>query len=299
MDRRLIELLPDLALFVLIARSPSLSEASRSSGIPTARLSRRLADLERKLDLRLIDRTSRRFQPTREGQSYLAALEPAIGGLSEAFALVIDAQREPSGTLRLTSSPDFGAGFLARLIAEFRVTYPKVNFEVDLTPRQLDVGAERFDAAIRVGPLIDSELTVRRLASIPSGLYASPAYLDRHGRPAHPEELIDHCCLTMPHMRDTVLFRRGAKTVEVTTQGSVKTNNLLMLRRLCGDGVGIAALNPTIAAEGAEHCPVERVLAEWSLEPAIFYFVTPTRLLPTRTRAFYDFARERLRVQGY
>ena len=299
MDARFIDLLPDLALFVAIAEADSLSAASRTIGVSVARLSRRLAALEKSVGVRLVERTTRRFRLTAEGEALLASLAPPLGAVAEAYGVATEEGREPSGTLRLAASADFGAVFLAPLVAEFATLHPKVAFDIDLSPRRVELGAERFDAAIRVGPLADSELTSRRFATIPSELYAAPAYLNAHGRPRHPLELAGHRCLPLPHMKEAASLRRGEESCTVAMTGSVKVNNLLMLRRLCGDGMGIAVLNPVIAAEGGAHCPVERVLEDWTLEPAVFYFLTPARLVPARTRAFFDFARSRLEARGY
>ena len=299
MDARLIDQLPDLALFLTIAEADSLSAAARASGVSVARLSRRLASLEAALGVKLIDRTTRRFALTAEGEAYVAKLRLPMSELGEAVSALTEAAREPRGTLRLSASADFGATFLSPLIAEFAQAHPQVAFDIDLTPRRVDVAAERFDAAIRVGPLEDSTLTSRRFATVPAYLYASAAYIARFGRPEHPSELVRHACLPLPHMRGRARLERGGERIEVAMPGRVQVNNLVMLRRLCGEGLGIAALNPLTAAEGGAHCPVERVLETWRLEPATFYFLTPGRLLPTRTRAFFEFARSRLEAQGF
>ena len=299
MDARLIDRLADLALFLTIAEADSLSAAARASGISVARLSRRLAALEAAYGVKLIDRTSRRFALTAEGDAYVEKLRLPMNELGDAVSVLTEEGREPRGTLRLSASADFGATFLSPIIAAFAEAYPKVAFDIDLTPRQVDVAAERFDAAIRIGPLQDSTLTSRRFATVPSYLYASPGYIARFGRPEHPSDLARHSCLPLPHMRGRAKLERDGEQVEVAMPGRVHVNNLVMLRRLCGEGLGVAALNPLTAAEGGAHCPVERVLETWRLEPAIFYFLTPGRLLPTRTRAFFDFARGRLEAQGF
>jgi DNA-binding transcriptional LysR family regulator len=219
--------------------------------------------------------------------------------LGDAIAALGEAAREPQGTLRLSASADFGATFLSPLIAEFAQIYPKVAFDIDLTPRRVDVAAERFDAAIRIGPLDDSTLTSRRFATVPVYLYASPDYLARFGRPEHPRDLERHACLPLPHMRGKARIERDGEMLDIVMPSRVQVNNLVMLRRLCGEGLGIAVLNALTAADGGAHCPVERVLEAWHLEPATFYFLTPGRLLPTRTRAFLDFARARLHSQGF
>lgn len=299
MDAILAELLPDLALFTVIAQSPSLSAAARASGIPVARLSRRLAALERRIGVRLIDRTSRRFALSEEGRTWLAGIGGAFTALDEAYAALVEQAREPQGTLRLSAGADFGAPFLSPIVAEFASRYPQISIDIDLSPRRVDVAAERFDAAIRIGPLEDSSLTSRRFATVPSFLYASPAYLAAYGRPEHPSDLARHRGLPLPHMHGVARLRRGEESYDAILRGPIQVNNLVMLRRLCGDGLGIAALNALVASEGGAHCPVEQVLPDWSLEPATFYFLTATRLLPARTRAFFDFARERLTAQGY
>ena len=291
--------LEDTAMFVIIAQAGSLSAASRASGIPVARLSRRLAALEAIIGIKLIERSSRYFALTDQGRDYLAAMAEPMQQIQDEFGRTRHRTTVPHGTLRLSASPDFGAPFLSPVIAAFALKHPRISFDIDLCPRQVDLRAERFDAAIRVGPLVDSDLTSRLFATVPTLLYASTAYLAQHGRPSHPAQLTDHTCLPLPHMHEVARFRRGKERAEGIMRGPAKVNNLVMLRRLCGDGVGIAALNSKVASEGNEHCPIEQVLSDWELEPTTFYFLTSSRLLPARTRAFFEFARERLAEQGY
>ncbi len=299
MDPDFVERLPDLALFVAAAEAASLSAAARATGVPVARLSRRLAALEKAVGVRLIDRTPRRFGLTEDGRAYLSALRESVLGLSEAYDALIHQRGAPQGTLRLAASPDFAAPFLSPIIAEYTALYPDVAIDIDLSPRRVDIAAERFDAAIRVGPLEDSALTSRRLAAVPCFLYAAPAYLAANGTPAHPADLARHRCLPLPHMSGVARLSRAGERFDAVMKGPVRANNLIVLRRLCGEGLGIVALNSLIATDGGEHCPVVPVLADWQLEPTTFYFLTPGRLLPARTRAFFDLARKRLEAQGY
>ncbi len=263
------------------------------------RLSRRLAALERAVGVRLIDRTPRRFGLTEDGRAYLLAVRASVLGLSEAYDALRHQRGAPQGTLRLAASPDFAAPFLAPIIAEYIALYPDVAIDIDLSPRRVDIAAERFDAAIRVGPLEDSPLTSRRLATVPCFLYAAPDYLAAHGTPAHPADLAQHRCLPLPHMNGVARLSRGSERYDAVMKGPVRANNLTVLRRLSGEGLGIVALNSLIAMDGGEHCPIVPVLADWQLEPTAFYFLTPGRLLPARTRAFFDLARKRLEAQGY
>ncbi len=299
MNDGLLDHLPDVAVFCWVADAGGLSAASRARKVPVARLSRRLAALEATLGVRLIDRTSRQFRLTDDGEAFRDEIGRSLDEVESAVARTLDRNRAPHGTLRLSASPDFGAPFLSPIIAEFGRDNPQVKFEIDLSPRRVDLHGERFDAAIRVGPLSDSGLTARKFATVPAYLYASRDYLERYGEPNHPGDLARHQCLPLPHMKGVAQLHRNGEIVETTMAGPAKINNLVMLRRLCGEGLGIAVLNSLVASEGNDHCPVQRVLPEWQLEPAVFYFLTSSRFLPARTRAFYDFARARLKAQGY
>ena len=299
MHAKFLDQLPDVMVFCWVADMTSLSAASRASGIPVARLSRRLAALEESLGVRLIERTSRRSVLTEEGRALREEIGGSLDALEQAVQQTLDRNHTLHGTLRLSASADFGAPFLSPLIAEFGRENPQISFDIDLSPRQVDLQAERFDAAIRVGPLADSDLTARRFATVPAYLYASRDYLDRNGSPEHPRDLAGHQCLPLPHMKGVARLHRDGEVVDATMTGPARINNLVMLRRLCGEGLGIAVLNTLVASEGNDHCPIERVLPDWQLEPAIFYFLTSSRFLPARTRAFFEFSRARLDAQGY
>jgi DNA-binding transcriptional LysR family regulator len=298
-ETKFLESLEDSALFAIVADAGSLSAASRSSGISVARLSRRLIAMETAIGLKLIERGSRRFSLTDHGRDYLAGIAQPLRAMEESFDRGRMQTKVPHGTLRLSASADFGASFLSPLIAEFASLHPQMSFQIDLNPRQIDLVAENFDAAIRVGPLVDSDLTSRRFATVPAYLYASPDYLARHGTPSHPSELSDRQCLPLPHLHGVARFHKGTEEVEAVMRGPFEVNNLVMLRRLCGEGAGIAVLNALVAADGQDHCPIERIMDDWQLEPTVFYFLTSSRLLPARTRAFFDFARGRLAAKGY
>ncbi|CAN5242585.1 LysR family transcriptional regulator [soil metagenome] len=298
MPEDLHDAISDLALFVVAARGANLSKAASQGGLSVAKLSRRITALETAAGLQLLHRTGRRYGPTEEGARLLAALEGPLAGVQAAYAELTSRRAEPEGLLRLSVTADFGATFLAPLIAEFRGLYPGVRLDLDLSSRRVDLAAERYDATIRAGPLDDSGLTVRRLATVPSAFYASAGYIALRGRPQVPSDLRGHDCLPLPHMRGVARLRRGDEQAEVPVGGPVQANTAGMLRRLCGEGLGIAPLNPFLAAEGAEHCPVERILPDWTLEPTVFHMVTTTRLLPARTRAMLDFLRLRFAQAG-
>ena len=201
MQAKFLDQFPDVMVFCWVANMASLSAASRASGIPVARLPRRLAALEKALGVRLIERTSRRSVFTDEGRALREEIGGSLDSLEQAVLQTLDRNHTSHGTLRLSASADFGAPFLSPLIAEFGRENPQISFDIDLSSRQVDLQAERFDAAIRVGPLADPNLTARRFATVPAYLYASRDYLDRYGSPAHPRDLAGHRCLPLPQCR--------------------------------------------------------------------------------------------------
>ncbi len=188
--------LEDIGTFVEVAERGSLSAAARELGVPKSTVSRRIARLERELGQELIRRSSRAFRLTEAGDALYRRSAPAIRDLAEATRAVSDAGSEPRGDLRVTAPIDLGTAtrFVEFLIA-FHDARPQVRLSIDLTDRYVDLAAEGYDLAFRVHShaLEDrATLKMRRIGPFTVGLYASPRYLDRAGRPAHPSELVDH-----------------------------------------------------------------------------------------------------------
>jgi DNA-binding transcriptional LysR family regulator len=189
---------------------------------------------------------------------------------------------------------DFANFYLTEIISEFSNAFPKIRFDFDLTPRLVDLVAEPFDVAIRMGEPEDSALIARPLAQLNPVLFASPDYLRKHGTPAEPRDLVRHECILMPRTRIWRLSN-GAGTVEAEVQGRLTLNSNSMIRGLAELGQGIAMMPEKIAADQLAGGQLVRVLPEWQGVPIAVYAVTETRLLPAKTQRFIEFLRDRLK----
>ncbi|MDR2164464.1 MAG: LysR family transcriptional regulator, partial [Zoogloeaceae bacterium] len=189
--------LDDMALFVEVARAMSFHRAAKASGVPNSTLSRRVSALEKVIGLRLLRRTTRKIELTEAGQRYFERCRRIVEEARLAHEQLGDLLAQPGGLLRVSVPADFAHLFLAPLIAEFARRYPAIRFELDFTPRRVDLAHEPVDVAIRVGEMADSSLIARELARLPRYLYASPRYLEQAGEPQNPADLTRHECLRM------------------------------------------------------------------------------------------------------
>jgi DNA-binding transcriptional LysR family regulator len=292
---------PDLAdplgtlAFLAVVEARGFREAARALGVAKSTLSQRVAALEARLGARLLTRSTRRVQLTDVGQSYYRDITPAIDTLRAAESRVAQLQSQPSGRLRLTAPFELGQGLFGELLAEFGSRYPEVRLEVVLVDRQVDLIAEGFDLALRVGPLNDSALVARRVAAPQTlRLYASADYLRRKGTPRHPEELAEHHCLVMSGAREprTWRFEHGREKLGVHVQPHIEVNSFLVLAELARRGLGVARLPDSYAA-GLQP-ELREVLRAYAPRSRDCFLVYPTaRHISPALRAMVDLAAER------
>lgn len=283
--------LNDMELFVAVVKAMSFRGASGAIGIPIATLSRRVSRLEKSIGLRLLNRTTRKVELTEAGRAYFERCKGIVEDARLAHEHLGDMLAHPNGVLRVSLPVDLAIDFLAPLIGEFAREYPEVHFELDLTPRRVDLVSDPIDVAIRMGPQPDSNLVARQIASLPCHLYASPRYLEKHAPPAHPNDLAQHECLRMNVGRDSGAWslKREDEVVRTTIAGRFSLNSMGMIRRLAGLHMGIARLPGLLAAADLANGTLRRVLPEWAASPVPAYALTHTRLLPAKTQRFIDF----------
>jgi DNA-binding transcriptional LysR family regulator len=288
-----VDHLNDMGLFVEVAKARSFRRAAEAIGMPNSTLSRRISILEKAIGLRLLHRTTRKIELTEAGQLYFERSKRIVDEARLAHEQLDEMLAQPSGVLRVSLPVDFATFYLTPLIAEFARRYPGISFEFDLTPRRVDLVAEPFDVAIRMGELEDSGLIARQLARLPRYLYASPRYLERAGTPTKPGDLAQHECLCMPRAANWML-EKGKKSVEVAVGGRFTLNSVGMIRRLATLDQGIALLAQEIVVDDLTEGRLRRVLPQWQASPISVYAITETRLLPAKTQRFIEFLRERL-----
>ena len=297
MDNKRPEL-SDIALFVEVARRRSFSRAGEALGIPNSSLSRRISRLERAVGVTLLHRNSRRVELTEVGRKYFERCEKIVEEAEAAHDQLVQDSSSPKGKIRMSVPVDFGLIFIAPALAEFARLYAELTFEVDMSPRRVDLVAEHYDLAIRVGDLENSSsLITRRLATVEVSLYASPTYLKAAGVPQTPADLSGHSCLRMllPEPGQQWVLRRDGAQVIAIGESRFSINNLGMLRELTVSGFGVGAFDAVVADADIRAGHLQRVLPGWSMPPLPINLLTPGSRLPKRVRLWVEFLNERLR----
>lgn len=278
--------------FVAVVETRGFSQAGRRLALPKSTISHRVGQLEERLRVRLLQRTSRSVRPTDEGLAYYQHCVRILAEIAEAEQALGRDRATPTGTLRLSVPIEFGMQILSGVLSEFIKAHPTVRMKVELTSRNVDLIEDGVDLAVRIGALADSSLVSRRILSIPRSLYASPAYLAARGRPKTPGELNGHSCL-----RFETAFYQGAwgligpqGRVSFEPSGALDANNLTVLRDAAIAGLGIALL-PRYQCREAEHDGrLERLMTDWPPEPADVFILYPSkRHLSVKVQAFLSF----------
>jgi DNA-binding transcriptional LysR family regulator len=287
----------DLLLFARIVEAGSFSMAAQRLDLPKSTVSRRISLLEASLGERLLQRTTRKLVLTEFGASVLEHARKLAEEVEAASALAQHRQAEPSGKLRISMPNDFANVGMTELIARFAERYPAVTLELDLSPRRVDLVAEGFDIAIRMGDLPeDSTLAARRVALERFGLYAAPSYIARRGLPEQPDDLLEHellCILSRSGGAAQWVLQRGKVRWERELRARLTANSPELLARIACSGAGIAASSDLFVAPYLKKGELVRVLPEWDLPAAIGWAVFPgRRLMPAKTRVFLDMMEE-------
>ncbi|MCC7060010.1 MAG: LysR family transcriptional regulator [Burkholderiaceae bacterium] len=283
----------DLVLFARVVEAGSFTRAAQRCGQPKATVSRRIGALEARLGERLLTRTTRRLALTGFGERILEHARRLLEETEAVSALAQHRQAVPGGVLRVSLPPDLIEELdLVPFLLSFSERYPEVRLELDISPRRVDLIAERFDLAVRVAARLpdDATLVARRLASLPHGLYASPAYLARVGVPVTPPELLERTGLrviTSDGEAAPWRLARGSERWEGLPSGPLAANSVGLQRVLAARGLGIAGLSERSAAPLVEQGLLVRVLPQWCLPEMTAWYVTPgRRLQASRTTAF-------------
>lgn len=256
--------------FVKIVELKSFRAAARALNAPASTLSRKIAELEDRLGVRLLERTTRTLRLTDAGDAYHRQVAPALEALSDAEGALADLQSTPTGLVRLSAPIEYGQLTLGGVVAEYLRRYPSMKVRVELTDRTVDLVEEGFDAALRPGPLPDSTLVARSLGRPERmRLYASGDYLRRRGVPRRPGDLVEHDCLVMSSMRQPTRwpFRDRRKRVTVEVKARAEVNSFRILRDLAVAGHGIARL-PDNLGDRAQTGKLRTVLDDF-VEPAL------------------------------
>ncbi|BDC45611.1 LysR family transcriptional regulator [Paraburkholderia terrae] len=293
--------LPDfegLAMFAKVAEEGSFAAAARTMGVSVATVSRGVARLEDRLGARLFNRTSRQLSLTEFGRTICEKASDIYRQAEEAESAAREMSVQPRGLVRLAVPMSFGLRWVAPLLPGFFRAYPEVSIDLHLSDASVDLVADGFDAALRIAALPDSSLVARRLCAVTQFVVASPDYLQREGRPAHPRELADRPCLSYAYRArsDVWRFTNDAGEEEpVMPTGPLRVTNSDALLPTLLDGLAIAELPEFIAGEYLADGRLEAILTDWSLTKGGLYFVTPSaRARPAKVVALSDYFADHL-----
>ena len=287
MERPQVDLV-DVLAFVRVVETGSFARAAERMALSKPVLSRRVARLEEQLGARLLTRTSRGAIPTAIGATYYARASSVLAELEAAQEVVAEAVTQIAGPIRLTGPISFGIAHLAPALAEFARLHPKVELDINLEDRTVDLTAGGYDLAVRIGELPDSSLIARRIAPVRKIVAASPDYLARRGRPDSPANLAEHDVLL--YSGETWRFRteRGWETPRINAV--MRSNSGDMLREAAEAGLGLCLVPSFIAAPGLHAKRLEPVLQDYELAHGALHAVMPPgRAATARVRALIDF----------
>ncbi|WP_444912952.1 LysR family transcriptional regulator [Microbulbifer sp. PAAF003] len=290
-----METIAAIPIFVTVAETGGFSPAAKLLGISKSAVSKRVTQLELRLGVKLLHRTTRKLSLTEAGEHFYEHARIAYKSAKDAQDAVLQLQGEPRGRLRINAPMSFGRLHLAPLIPVFMKRYPEISIDMILDDKVVDLVGEGFDIAIRGGDLPDTSLIARKLAPLKSVLCASPSYLKEFGEPTELEQLTAHNCLIFTYSRDVkewgFIKDNHLHTIEV--KGNYQVNNSEALREALLHGVGIGRLPTFVAGPDIEAGKLIPLFEEYQMPAKSIYAVFPERqFMPAKVRAFIDFAIE-------
>jgi len=293
-------LFAELNAFVAVAEQKSFVKAATQLGISPATLSQSIKTLEETLGMRLLNRTTRSVNPTEVGSRLLGRLRPVLDDYEAALESINAFRDRPCGMLRLTVLPPALEFLLTPLLPRFLKQYPDIRVEISADAALTDIVAERFDAGIRIGQLVERDMVAVRVSKdFPIRLAASPDYLSRRGTPAKPEDLRAHNCIRFRLPGGALMpwgFERKGKRIEVAAEGSAIVNDPVMGATLAAEGIGafytIERYTEALEAQGK----LVPLLEDWMPPPVAFYIYYPSRKQnPAALEAFVGFLKASLK----
>lgn len=280
--------LNEMAIFAVVVGSGSFTKAAEKLKLPKSTVSRKVSQLERRVGVRLINRTTRNLKPTETGKIYHEHCLKMLEQAEEADRVVNNMQSEPSGLLRISTPLAFGTPFFASAIRKFLELHPKVNIEIVADNKSLDMLDEEIDIAFRIGPLSDSSLVTRNLGTARLSLCASPEYVEKYGAPKRLEDLHQHTCLAHPGA--PWVFIQSGQEVQIEPKCRMVANDMEMIKNMAVEGMGIAAAPQILIADDVNQGRLVTILQDTPFIERTFYLVYPSRREPpSKVVAFTEF----------
>jgi DNA-binding transcriptional LysR family regulator len=270
-----------LSVFLVVAEERSFTKAAKRLNVSPSAISHLMRALEQQIGVRLLSRTTRSVAATDAGERLLARLRPALGDIQEALHQVSGLRNKPAGRVRLLVPRLAASTVLAPKLGRLARDYPDVVLEITTNDSRLDIVAEGFDAGIHFGEYIEKDMiAVRVSADLKPVIVGSPGYLNSHGRPKLPRDLLRHRCINFRH-GDAGLYRwefeKGKKSLSIAVGGPLIVDDLELVIRAALDDVGLAYMAEDKAAPHLESGALVRVLEDWCQPFPGFFLYYPSR----------------------
>ena len=292
--------LNSLALFAAVVDDKSFSRAAQRLKMPTSTVSRRIAELEKELGARLVERSTRKLRPTDLGVQGLALAHQSADIAQEVASIATDHTSGTEGVLRLSAPPSISDSLLSPLLCGFLTEFPKISVQIFITDRILDLIEDGIDLAFRVGPkLEDSTVVARRVLTYRHQLVASPSYLERFGSPKTPDELLAHCLLAFSFWKPRNTWRlfhtNGKDQRTLQFQPLLAINEYVGLATALVHGAGIGELPPIVQPELVRTGQLVEIMPRWRFRPFHLSMVhLSNRYIAKPVRLFKEFAADRI-----
>jgi len=291
----------ELEAFVAVVDYRGFSNAGEKLGVAKSMLSRRVSDLEKRLGVQLLQRTTRRQSLTEAGREFHQRALQVLADLNEAEQVVADKQCQVAGKIRLALPLGLGVSQLAEPISQFMADNPEIEFDIDLNDRRIDLIEENIDLAIRIGDMEDSSLIARKLASVHFAICASPEYLARFGEPQHPAELSAHEVLVYSNVEvgRQWYYLQDGKRISPRMKYRLSANNGEFLATIARSGQGIVSGPLAYLQDLIERGELVPILTNFNKQVTGMYAVYPPgRLVSQRVRVFSDALYAHFRERG-
>lgn len=276
------ENLRDLNAFVVVAEERSFTRAAARLGVSQSALSQTVRNLEERVGIRLLNRSTRNVSPTEAGERLLAEVAPAMEQIDRGFARLGSLLERPSGTIRLSADEYAIQSLLWPALKDFLRRFPEINLELVTDYGRTDVVRERFDAGVRRGKLVSKDMIALRIGpDVPMAVVGAPSCFVGNRRPKRPQDLSEHACinLRLPTHGEVFAwtFSEGGRDLRVTTQGQAVFTSVLQVREACLAGFGLAYLPRDYVASQIDAGELVEVLADWRKTFEGYHLYYPSR----------------------
>jgi DNA-binding transcriptional LysR family regulator len=287
-----------MQVFIHIADHGSLTAAARKLGSSLPAVVRTLATLEESLQVRLFNRTTRRISLTEEGRRYLESCRQILATVNDVEAALKQDSGDPSGLLNITAPVLFGQMYVAPAVTRFVQRYPQMRCNVQLLDRVVNLLEEGMDVGIRIGPLEDSSLVAQPVGSVRRMVVASPEFLEHHGEPEHPRDLLKANCVRFSAAAGQEwAFHEKHKAFSVPVTGNLQFNQVMPAIEACAAGLGFGMFISYQVAPYLAQNKLKVVLEQYEAAPRTISVIYPhARLLPARARVFIEWMKQELRA---